>query len=566
MSDHKNIVFLHLETLPQLYFWQYQAYLPTIWNLKEESLYFSRCYATGSATVFAINSLYWGSVAGVDGTEVYNHNAATPSMNNSIIDYLRENFGYTSAFFSVYIHREQQDIPLGAYLPAFDEKYSCSFSHEWENKFDDFLRRSRHSPFCVHVHCFMDPVHSCLPHSLFRKNLHADYGDMMAATYAAQDDVASSLLKKLKQYGRMDDTAIIAFGDHGAPFVQNWNDEEPVRGVEADTQASLIPMFVHNANLGKGTTDRLASLDDLPVTISKALFPECPAYHSGLPFHGVDLAAQNRRYVITQNRYALQKYRDAQEGKDGKKSYGITDGSYRLIVRDVVTGEDGGGLELYDERSDPFNTHDFLQYFALEHGEISGLSDLLVKSKRAKGYELCFLNPVGMASLKERFTQLRNELQRYVREKEHYALQQPKSSPWIMAEEAFVKARSDDRKDKSICIPLAANMQRFIDMNRRILLFGYPQLSPLVMAILEHYGLEILGFLDNNPLRQGDTFDGQTVYSPEEGVRLFPDAIVIGCILTEKNDIIVKKQCEDLGFRYYSYIRDILAFSLTNPD
>lgn len=93
----KNLVVYFLDTLSQSLFWQYQADMPALWRMKNESMYFTNCYAAGCSTIFAMRSLAQGSIAMLDPITAYTSNDPvfkSFEFGKSVFEILRDDFGY----------------------------------------------------------------------------------------------------------------------------------------------------------------------------------------------------------------------------------------------------------------------------------------------------------------------------------------------------------------------------------------------------------------------------------------------------------------------------------------
>lgn len=215
----KNIVFLHMEALQQMHFWQYQAYLPALWKLRDKSMYFSRCYASGTTTIFTLGSLYYGSLSDLDGLNDYDRQQEYENGNN-FLDYLRGNYGYRSAFFTGFMASPTKHRAFSGYMPRFDDGFTCVSLDDWAARLDAYFNEARENiPFFIHAHFMCDPWHLQVPSEFFQENVALDIDGMTAAAIYMQDRACAVLLDALEKRALLDNTVIVAFGDHGCELV-----------------------------------------------------------------------------------------------------------------------------------------------------------------------------------------------------------------------------------------------------------------------------------------------------------------------------------------------------------
>jgi len=73
--------------------------------------------------------------------------------------------------------------------------------------------------------------------------------------------------------------------------------------------------------------------------------------------------------------------------------------------------------------------------------------------------------------------------------------------------------------------------------------------------------IEILGFIDNDPLKQGSTYLGVKVYSFEEFQSVKSDDIMVIITVFDRNEVLnIIKQMENNGFKYEQNLFDIKNF------
>lgn len=558
----KNLVYIHLESLPQALFWQYQAELPTLWRMMRESMYFTRCFTTGAATVFAYNSIFRGSVSGVDHLSFYNydHSHRVNAGGNSLIADLRDGQGYQTAFFFYNNHLPAGPMPQEEAGYGFDGHFADSPYDEHNAVFRSWLERlDRARPFAVYLHYLIDMLHHRLPLSVLKENLERTAGDMSALMMRYLDAAVANALERLRERDLLHNSMVVFFGDHGWDYQQRFNSPRFVQGSYVSSSCSWVPLYIHNSDLGVGVTNRLVSLDDFAATCAGLLgFP----FRGGGLFPGVDITRESRQFAFTQNKFALQS--TAVRGDESPKSYAVTDGMYRLVAADVNATEKTGGMALYLEQLDPGNQVDLLDLFVLDaSGRVSGLNHEILSRGTLIAYPP-LTNFPGLASLAQRYETLRQELRRYVREKEAAALARPGAEPNVMSEEAFSLAqRGWGREECSRLDDIAARIRNVAAGARTVLLFGSRAfITSYVLAVLAYHDIRVAGILDNMESEQYGCIGDITVYPPDAAARLFPGSRVVSCVCNAKANQVVSRQCRELGFEYISYMEDVIGAAL----
>lgn len=556
----RNLVIIHLEAMPQLLFWQYQAQLRSLWKLKEDSLYFTRCHTSGGATIFAYNSMFHGTVSAFDSCEYYDTETChgIRSDRESLIRILHRDHNYQTGFFYCNYHNAAGPVMMAGADYGFEEYHNCSPFDDSDPVLSDWLDRlQKERPFALYLHNEVDLLHHRLSLPILNRCFESG-GDVASATMEQLDKVVGRLLRLLETRGLLESTVIAVVGDHGWDYQKRFNMQVFRRGTFATSQVAWVPFFIHNSALGKGVTDRLASLDDFPATMAPLLVPGLK-FDAGSRFPGVDLAREKREFAFTQNKFALQNAKA--RGMETPKAYSVTDGVYRLIVSEADPVERSGGMELYLEQLDPGNQADLLKLFAFdEDGRIAGLNRDALENMAIRSYPP-FVHVPGLVGMAQRFETLRNQLIRYVREKERDALERLGRDSFIMPEESFRRPAADWSERVPVSLAeIQGRLERIHDLDRPVLMFGSRSgITTFVLSALAHYNIRVVGIVDNSVVDHHGNIDGFVIYFPDEAAKMYPDAIVVSSICSTKYNEQAAAQVRGLGLEYYSYIVDILG-------
>ncbi|RAO99187.1 MarR family transcriptional regulator [Petrotoga sp. 9PW.55.5.1] len=80
------------------------------------------------------------------------------------------------------------------------------------------------------------------------------------------------------------------------------------------------------------------------------------------------------------------------------------------------------------------------------------------------------------------------------------------------------------------------------DNIKNILLYGAGVVGGIVLKVLKDENINIVGFLDDSSLKQGDKLQGIDIYSPEKAKELIYDALIIASF--RKSESILQKAIE----------------------
>jgi len=83
------------------------------------------------------------------------------------------------------------------------------------------------------------------------------------------------------------------------------------------------------------------------------------------------------------------------------------------------------------------------------------------------------------------------------------------------------------------------------ERKKRIFLYGAGVIGKIVLNILKAEDFNILGFIDDSPLKQGDKMYGFKVYEPKIALRISHDAVIIASF---KHSKIMIQKAKDIGY------------------
>jgi membrane-anchored protein YejM (alkaline phosphatase superfamily) len=247
-------------------FWQYQCELAALWDLKSRSLYFRKCQATGTSTLFALCSVSQGSVECMDCNDcnrIYSfwENIAI-KKDRDLFEILRDDHGYEimASLFSDYgfpdvleYHRYFLGIPQCLEFKEINQK---------SNFPGDFFQNARLSSrsFAVYLHDIYDIDHTSAG---FENPAEVGVVDDLSESFRNRlrraDTVVKMALANLEELDLLRETLVVVFGDHGHPgFSREFNSRNEGVGILTDAASSWVPLFLYNSGMGVGVSDALA--------------------------------------------------------------------------------------------------------------------------------------------------------------------------------------------------------------------------------------------------------------------------------------------------------------------
>lgn len=562
----KNLLYLHLDALPQTFLWLMRSEMPAIWRLVNESMQFTKCYSSATSTTFVLNSVLHGSSSRFDGFpkyELYRRNYLTP--HRGLFEVLQEDYGYQCEFVSCssgILTSPQWKYFYSNCIADYENIISFDVNTPHWDELESTAKRLK-PPFMLYVHDLADILHSpLLVHTEGKTDESFVVTQLLREVQRRFDRVVASVRSGLEESGFWENTVVVAFADHGCSL-KTILCPNPSRGTGIDAFLSWVPLFIANSALGKGIRNDLVSLDDIPFTALSLMFPEDKhAKIDALPFSGIDITQKKREFAFTQNKHTMQN--DCARLGDTSMSYAVTDGTYRLIVASMRTGQ--GGMELYFDEFDYGNQSDLLTLFILDkYGEVVDLNfSIMTTVSRWTVYMQSYWNPVSLILIIQRYILLREKLMEYVREKEQHARQNPEVClEYAFTQKSFTIAKNAAEKPLSTLqykgIPWLKNQ------NQPIMLFGASIFGQQIKTMLEYFHIKVTGFIDNNPAKQYTVLDGIPVHPLETVVSQAPHCLILGTFMTAGSNDSVARQCLQAGMSYYSLIKDICGGNLFIP-
>lgn len=563
----KNLFLFHLECMSQSWFWQFQSELPTLWRMKSESMYFNKCYASGSSTIFSMNGISYGSTCGVDHYEMaanawYEDNGIG---DKALFPLLHDNYGYeTFLGYAFNVTDEHDDLSNFTFKKTIQHEYGLRYDREDSVALRKALEKrvKRGLPLAAMFTTCCD-----LGHGAWRARADEyidNVVDMQRKIIQDLDIAVQTILDVLQSLDLMDNSLMVFFGDHGLGIYNRGSRLPWSIGSSMSAETLWVPLFFRNSAFGTGTCDKLVSTDDMRNTILGDLFPAEAPPQINLPFPGVDLAKENRSYAFSQNKFSLQN--EKERYMECPKAYSVTDGKMRLETSVPDWQCKIGGMRLFLDQCDSGNCFDMLDLLLLDaQGNVTGVNRDVYYRISSRGRHLySYYNPGMLADLARRYKDLRGKLREFVEEKERCAMEKlGRPSKFIFSQTAFTVAESMMKRKALSVTP--DKLRLVFATGRPVCLFGAGKLGRETLTMIrEIYGETPDAVIDRTCDRFPEGLNGVKVIPLREAADCFPDAIVIGCTGSHRMNMEMTIQCENTGLEFYSLVADIFDIAF-NP-
>lgn len=404
----QNLLVIYLENVSQMAFWQYSSQMPTLFALMQRSTQFSQFFTTNIDPVLSLSDLLHGTAEELDHVEHWPAQTYTLAGRASNMFAILHANGYAT-----------RGIVYGAQSPG---NHQTGFEGIWPAKSGAFVhhtdREAMHQdakdvfasaatgkPFAL---CFwnrntnpedIDPL-------VDRKSL--PYHEYFQSGYELLDQSVKRLLADLEAAGQLQRTLIVVVGGNGADL---WRHGMYGGQVNGDPYANVCwtPYFMYNNDNDICIAQKLVSITDIKPTVLYMLLGR-EADPKVTPWTGINIIKDARPVAYTQILPSL---------ADGRHSYAITNGDFRLMVSAPAGGKnDNGGVEFFLDQWDYGNTRNLLDFCQLdEHGNITAFGH---PDAVHPHFRMTF-NPKQTYNLVEAYGRLRMQLLTYIREKETLA-------------------------------------------------------------------------------------------------------------------------------------------------
>lgn len=230
----------------------------------------------------------------------------------------------------------------------------------------------------------------------------------------------------LREAGISSETVFVVMGNHGTDLWKHGLYGGRTHAIDPYADMCWTPLLILNNNQKVGVIDDLVSMIDLKPTIMHLLFADEPDAKPATPFSGINVFREKRKLVFSQRMFARQ-LEEQDRYKSMKRSYAIADGEQRLIVSSSGGNSEKGGMELYYDMRDPFNTRNILDFFDFD---TQGFMTAFGRQDIIHPHFTRAFKPHLVLSILDSYDILRQNLYDHIRAKEAYAKTETNSDGW----------------------------------------------------------------------------------------------------------------------------------------
>jgi arylsulfatase A-like enzyme len=174
--------------------------------------------------------------------------------------------------------------------------------------------------------------------------------------YKLLDDTVGDIINILKENGKLENTLIIGFGDHGNEFYTHGFNNGCMHGTRPYIPLINTPMFIYD-NSGKSTDNSVICTTDLKQLILNILkIEDCSDVHEHTPLSNCYM--EHKKHVFSKNLFFRQKEKPTPAGYLGK-GYSLVNEKYILMMTRA-------GFELYNHKVDYINMYNLLDIFSFD--------------------------------------------------------------------------------------------------------------------------------------------------------------------------------------------------------
>ena len=332
----KNLVLIHLESLNMLNFRMNPWLFPTLGLIEKKCITFDHYYSTATSTLMVISDLLYGGMEQHERCTSLRSIPERYAYSVSLLDDLRED-GYYTGIYNYPFGGGDWESANDRHVAGFLQ--TIRIMQNYQQYIEVCEQTMEHSPFAMLA---------CNVISNVSLNQYTDPGkhgvetDYWESGYYAMDRSVADIMHLLRKKGKMEDTIIIFYGDHGDDFWSHGGHGGLSHAIEPYAPLIHAPLFVWDGKERREAEHhaQLIQTSDLRGMIAAMLAGDAI------------IPSAKRKYCFSRNSYARQSIRRNQRNK----SYSITDGRYLLLVS-------CRGLEMYDMLRDWICQNNLLRIF-----------------------------------------------------------------------------------------------------------------------------------------------------------------------------------------------------------
>ena len=438
----KNLLFIHLESVSQMAFWQYSAEMETLFGLMRRSAAFSRFYAASTSSVMSFSDLLHGDSSEMDHLETFprDRTSLLGKSSNLFQTLLDNGYATRGLQYGSFCLGDAPNNFWGVWPDACGQFLSYRDREEMHRETREYLERSKKAGQSFALYFWNMNTHLRDEDPLRTPN--APYHLRFQEGCRLLDLSVRRLLGDVEDLDLLKDTLIVGFGDHGDDLWRHGIYRGRSHIIDPYANVCWCPLFIYNDDRDICISQQQISMTDLKPTLRAMLAPDLPPEPAATPFSGTSILANTRDYAFTQSMFALQRER-SDPAKAITKSYAVTDGDLRLMASTGADIDDTGGLELYLEQWDYGDTRNLLDFCRLDNA--GAIVDFDSREAVHPHFFLTFTEKHAR-NLVETYEKLRQVLYSFIKTKEGEAFKHFKGEKrHLFPDEMFTRARKRGR-------------------------------------------------------------------------------------------------------------------------
>lgn len=348
----KNLVVFHLESLSNEILYHERDNLQFIINLMEKSMVFERFYSSATSSILAFTDFCYGNDFELDNSYDVDNDLRIEYREKNLFNILEDNgynikgLAYPVTWRDDLNNKKIWDLKSGKYN-YFDNE--SEFINEINETLDKSIKEQR--PFALHIW----DIRSHIFYTDDKKNVGQNFFERRSIGYRCIDETYEKVFSMLVDKDVLDNTLIVAYGDHGDELWSHSLNGGFCHAFEPYTTLIHTPCFFYAKDFKPNKVYDLVSLIDLKWSILHLLnIDETKEFI----LSGKNIFTEKNDFVFSRNLLANQKRNNAL-----RKGYSVTNKDYHLIVSEL-------GLELYAPYIDPTNSFNLLQFFRLKENKL----------------------------------------------------------------------------------------------------------------------------------------------------------------------------------------------------
>lgn len=378
----KNLLIFHMESVSNVIFKYNEECFDAIKDLHDNATYFSNYYSSATSTYMVIFDLFFQNNDAIEKSEYLEDIFSVKVDSKSLWHLLEKNKYRTYNYFLGVSEDEQEQIKnLGKMMSNHSETWIGDLWNEYEDKFTDMLESN--NLFAA----FIDDNASHIAYNGKRLNRDNYNGEnWYKKRYETINTTLKNTIYLLKKNGKLKDTIIVVYGDHGEEYWNHGTYEGYTHAIEPFTSIISCPLVVYGIKNKNIDSKILLSTKDIFKIISYAL--------------DINTELPDNKVVYSRNLFANQ----VRMSDVFNKTYGVTNGEYVLMASKK-------GLSMYSNKMDPYNQCNLLCFFFLKKHCIK------LRKKYSlfrSGHYRSYMTDKEVLYLNKQYKELLNELKKYV--------------------------------------------------------------------------------------------------------------------------------------------------------